>query len=220
MTPFSTGSVSALGTGTGIGAGSGTGTGTRHGPVRRPRPAGLRSPGPGHVEQAPGRFRGLAPLPRGVRARSVGAMDDRGPDPELRRELDATLQTRRELGPEYESELVDSFLEKIDRRLDSVIERRVRRQTAEQQMAAARGARAPRGGESPEGPGTVFGLAAISLVLAIPLSAIAAVNAGLPGLLVCWAGIFGVNAVHSADRLPWSRAHRERRRRPEDDWES
>jgi len=146
-------------------------------------------------------------------------MDARGPDPELRKELDATLQTRRELGPEYESELVDSFLEKVDRRLDSVIDRRVRHRMAEQQMVLARGARAPHGGQPAEGPGAVFGLAAISLVLAIPLSAIAAVNTGLAGLLVCWAGIVGVNAVHSADRLPWSRARRAARHTADGDWD-
>ncbi|MFD8067768.1 hypothetical protein ACFV3J_17180, partial [Streptomyces parvulus] len=34
-------------------------------------------------------------------------------DADLKKELDATLQTRRELGEEYESALVDSFLEKV-----------------------------------------------------------------------------------------------------------
>ncbi len=137
-------------------------------------------------------------------------MDAQGLGPELRKELDATLQTRGELGPEYESELVDSFLEKVDRRLDSVIERRVRRQVAEERTAAARGARGARDGHAPDGPGAVFGLAAISLVLAVPLSAIAVAHADLPGLLICWAGIVGVNAVHSAGRLPWFRDRRER----------
>ncbi|GAA2414507.1 hypothetical protein GCM10010420_50160 [Streptomyces glaucosporus] len=136
-------------------------------------------------------------------------MDAEGLGPELRKELDATLQTRGELGPEYESELVDSFLEKVDRRLDSVIERRVRRQVAEQRTAEAREART-RGDHSAEGPGAAFGLAAISLVLAIPLSAIAVLNAGRAGLLICWAGIVGVNAFHSAGRLPWFRGRLER----------
>lgn len=146
-------------------------------------------------------------------------MEAHGPDTELRKELDATLQTRRELGPEYESELIDSFLEKVDRRLDEVIDQRVRRRLAEQRMAATRGAHPSQGRHAPEGPGTVFGLAVISLVLAIPLSAVAAVNTGLPGLLVCWAGIFGVNAVHSTGRAPWSRARRERDRDRLDGWD-
>ena len=35
-----------------------------------------------------------------------------------REELQAHVAARRELGPEYEPELVDSFLERIERRLD------------------------------------------------------------------------------------------------------
>jgi hypothetical protein len=118
-------------------------------------------------------------------------------DPELRKELDATLQTRKELGSEYESELVESFLAKLDKDVD----RRVRRQLAEQQIQVARGSRPPRGGPGggfgPGGFGERFGVAIASMALAVPLSAIAAVNAGLVGLLVCWTGIVGVNAVHS-----------------------
>ncbi|MFE6687021.1 hypothetical protein ACFVFQ_11140 [Streptomyces sp. NPDC057743] len=114
-------------------------------------------------------------------------------DPELRKELDATLQTRKELGPEYESELLESFLEKLDQTVD----RRVRRQLAEQQMQVARGAQPPRRADAGTEFWQRFAVAVVSLVLAIPLSAIAVVNAGLVGLLVCWAGVVGVNAVHS-----------------------
>jgi hypothetical protein len=124
------------------------------------------------------------------------------PDPELKKELNATLQTRKDLGPEYEAELIDSFLEKVDQRLDSQVERRVRRELAEQRMAGARVAPAgSRGsGRSPDDPenrNRRFGLAGISMVLAVPLSAIGVVNAHLPGLLITWAGIVGVNVAHS-----------------------
>ncbi|GAB3675229.1 hypothetical protein [Streptomyces sparsus] len=131
------------------------------------------------------------------------------PDPELKKELDATLQTRKELGPEYENELVDSFLEKVDQRMEATIDKRVRRQLAEQQMVvASRGSRRSPDGEQSEGFGSPFGLAAMSLVLAIPLSAIAAVNAGRLGLIIAWLGIVGVNALHSAHRFPLGRRHR------------
>ncbi|MFJ5680324.1 hypothetical protein [Streptomyces sp. NPDC093097] len=113
-------------------------------------------------------------------------------DPELRKELDATLQTRKELGPEYESELLESFLEKLDQNVD----RRVRRQLAEQQMQVARGTQPARRADAGTEFWQRFAVAMVSLVLAIPLSAIAVVNAGLAGLAVCWAGIVGVNAVH------------------------
>jgi hypothetical protein len=37
---------------------------------------------------------------------------------EARRELEATVAARKELGPEYEHHLVESFLEKLERGLD------------------------------------------------------------------------------------------------------
>ncbi|MFJ3281639.1 hypothetical protein [Streptomyces halstedii] len=137
-------------------------------------------------------------------------------DPELRRELDATLKARAELGPEYETALVDSFLEKVEQRLDGTLDRRMRRHLAEQQMVVARGSAQPTG--APSGNfGERFGFAAVSLVLAIPLSAIGVANAGMGGLVVAWLGIFGVNAVHAARTWPWSRS-RSRTGRDESDW--
>ncbi|MEU7313901.1 hypothetical protein [Streptomyces sp. NPDC007083] len=127
-----------------------------------------------------------------------------GADHELRKELDATLQTRRELGPEYENELLDSFLEKVEQRLDTVVDKRVRRRMAEEQMVAARGgsvgtAPRPRPASGlPDGLGARLGLAVASLVLAIPLSAIAVANAGLTGLVTCWAGIVAVNGLQAS----------------------
>ncbi|MER7400004.1 hypothetical protein ABT381_31340 [Streptomyces sp. NPDC000151] len=125
-------------------------------------------------------------------------------DPELRKELDATLHTRRELGPDYETELLDSFMEKLDRAVDQ----RVRRQLSERRLQVARGADARRPEGLPGGFGERFGFAALSLVLAVPLSAIGAVNAGLTGLLVSWAGIVGVNVVQAGHSF--GRARRER----------
>ncbi|MEV0265875.1 hypothetical protein AB0I49_31705 [Streptomyces sp. NPDC050617] len=137
-------------------------------------------------------------------------------DPELKKELDATLQTRKELGVEYESELVDSFLEKVEQKLDGTLDKRVRRRLAEQQMSTARGPQQrPGAGPGVDGFGERFGFAAVSLVLAIPLSAIGAVNAGLAGLLVTWVGIVGVNVVNAAGYVPW---FRQRTRKGDDDW--
>ncbi|OEU87100.1 hypothetical protein DB35_26590 [Streptomyces abyssalis] len=142
-------------------------------------------------------------------------------DPELTRELNATLQTRRELGQEYEEELIASFLEKFDKRLETVVDKQMRRQMAEQQMVVARGSARPQAGGAspsyPEGMGARL-LALASLVLAVPLSAIAAVNTGLAGLLVCWGGIVAVNAVHAKRNL--FQFGREREARQKDgDWD-
>ncbi|MDQ0581472.1 putative membrane protein [Streptomyces rishiriensis] len=136
-------------------------------------------------------------------------------DADLKKELDATLATRRELGEEYESALVDSFLEKVDQRIDGVVERRVRRQFAEQQMVAARDARSPRATDS---WGERFGFGIVSLVLAVPLSAIGAGTAHLPGLIVSWVGIVGVNAVQAARSHPGLFGTR-RRSSKDSDWE-
>ncbi|MDN0200903.1 hypothetical protein [Streptomyces sp. S.PNR 29] len=137
-----------------------------------------------------------------------------GRDAELKKELNATLQARRELGEEYESALVDSFLEKVDQRIDGAVERRVRRQLAEQQMAAARDSRSPKPTDS---WGERFGFGIVSLVLAIPLSAIGGGLAHLPGILVAWAGIVGVNVAQVARTNPGLFGRRKTSR--DDGWE-
>ncbi|MFD5585343.1 hypothetical protein ACF1AY_33095 [Streptomyces sp. NPDC014776] len=135
-------------------------------------------------------------------------------DTELKKELDATLHARRELGEEYESALVDSFLEKVDQRVDAAVDRRVRRQLAEQQMAQARDARSATPTDS---FAERFGFGLVSLVLAIPLSAIGATQAHLPGLIVAWAGIVGVNAVQAARSN--AALFGRRRREKDSDWQ-
>ncbi|GGR88297.1 hypothetical protein GCM10010269_29320 [Streptomyces humidus] len=135
-------------------------------------------------------------------------------DTDLKKELDATLQTRRELGEEYESALVDSFLEKVDQRIDGAVERRVRRQLAEQQMVAARGSRATRPTDS---WGDRFGFAIVSLILAIPLSAIGGAFGHLPGVIATWVGVVGVNFVQAARVNPELLGGRRRRTSPESD---
>jgi hypothetical protein len=121
-------------------------------------------------------------------------------DSELKKELNATLQARSELGPEYESALIDSFLEKVEQRLDVTLDRRVRRHLGEQQIKVARGAHTHR---PPLGDfGERFGFGIVSLVLAIPLSAIGVANAGIEGLVVAWLGIVGVNAFNAARSRP------------------
>lgn len=109
-------------------------------------------PSPG----SPAPAAGTAPIPRtnrGVSPTDPAApasyrRDMDAPDTELKKELDATLQARSELGAEYESALVESFLEKVEQRLDSTLDRRVRRHLAEQQIVVARGASSP---EPPRG---------------------------------------------------------------------
>ncbi|MEU3600208.1 hypothetical protein ABZ714_16035 [Streptomyces sp. NPDC006798] len=139
-------------------------------------------------------------------------------DPELRKELDATLHARRELGEEYESALVDSFLEKVEQRVDGTVDRRVRRQLAEQQMVVARGARPAQPEDS--NFGERFGFGILSMILAVPLTAIGVVNAGFKGLVVTWLGIVGVNFVHSVRGQGFFARVRSRKPEQGSDWEA
>ncbi|SDD01259.1 hypothetical protein SAMN05216505_104440 [Streptomyces prasinopilosus] len=150
-----------------------------------------------------------AGLPTVVRMTGMDARDT-----DLRKELDATLRARGELGDEYESALVDSFLEKVDQRIDKAVERRVRRQLAEQQMTVARDSRSPKATDT---WGERFGFGIVSLVLAVPLSAIGGGVAQLPGLLAAWAGIVGVNVVQAVRVNPGLSGRRGRRQ--DDAWE-
>ncbi|NJP68641.1 hypothetical protein, partial [Streptomyces spiramenti] len=120
-------------------------------------------------------------------------------DPELAQELAAAVETRRELGAAYDEELVDSFVEKVNLRIDATVDKRVRRRLAEQQLPVGARGGGP-GRAEPRGPGGPLGLAVASLLLAIPLSAIAASHVGLAGLFVAWSGIVGVNACYALSR--------------------
>ncbi|MCG7523706.1 hypothetical protein MHW47_04495 [Streptomyces sp. OfavH-34-F] len=136
-------------------------------------------------------------------------------DTELDKELKATLQARGELGADYDSALVESFLEKVEQRLDATLDRRVRRHLAEERTAAARGGRTP---DHPNGSfGERFGFGIVSLVLAVPLSAIGVANAGIGGLVVAWLGIVGVNMFQTGHGRRLFRGREERR--AASDWE-
>ncbi|TML17302.1 MAG: hypothetical protein E6G31_01050 [Actinobacteria bacterium] len=90
-----------------------------------------------------------------------------------REELDAHVAARRELGPEYEPELVDSFLERIEGKLDQ----------------RHRGKAARRDKEHHAITPLVLG----SLGLAIPLMAIAGSTAGPFGVAMVCIAIVLVN---------------------------
>ncbi len=150
------------------------------------------------MRRSPGEKGGTAPLCARPPAHSVKGM--KAGDSELKSELDAALHARSELGSEYEPALVESFLEKVEQQLDSTLDRRVRRHLAEQRVTAARGARPP---QPLEHFGERYGFGIISLILAVPLSAIGASTAGTGGLIVAWLGIVAVNAVHAARSWPW-----------------
>ncbi|MEV0612203.1 hypothetical protein AB0I81_02695 [Nonomuraea sp. NPDC050404] len=102
----------------------------------------------------------------------------------LRDELQATLDARRDLGPDYEAALVDSFVE----RLDATIAARVQ---AELHHHGAM----PRKRPNPTAPMVPIVLG--SLGIGIPLTAVSA-SAGPFGLVIAWLSIVLVNVAAAA----------------------
>ena len=100
------------------------------------------------------------------------------------RDIEAALETRRELGARYDAELVDGFAERIERAVD----RRVADQVAlaQRHTAAVAGA-----------GGRQLALGIISLIAFIPISIVLGVNDQFLALLVTLAGIVGVNVAHA-----------------------
>ena len=109
------------------------------------------------------------------------------PDREARREADGTreelraiLSARQELGTEYNDELADMLME----RLDAVIDRRVE----------ARLQDIPQGSLSPAVP-------ICSFIFAIPATAIVASLTGFVGVAFVWAAVVLVNILYSGKKI-------------------
>lgn len=101
-------------------------------------------------------------------------------DDELSRdELQAALEVRREMGADIEPALVESLAAKVE----ATVRRRYEAElgATKQQNEAAR-----------QGQGARVAVAIVSLVMAIPLTAIT-MSAGFAAMLLVWAGIVAVN---------------------------
>jgi hypothetical protein len=99
-----------------------------------------------------------------------------------RDELAAVIEARREVGKELEPQLVDGFLERVEKAIDERVDQRLRRR-----------------GSQGEGQGRM-GLAVVSLLFGIPLTGIGAGTTGLAGLVVVWLGIVLVNLAYALRR--------------------
>jgi hypothetical protein len=105
-------------------------------------------------------------------------MASQPPAEDLRHEVQATLAARRELGPEYDEHFIATLTDRI-----------VQRARLEVQRTPA-----PHQGLSPE---MRVAVAICSLIFGIPLVAISAGIASLPGLIVVCLMIVGVNFAAS-----------------------
>jgi hypothetical protein len=107
-------------------------------------------------------------------------------DPQLTREdVVSAVGARHELGRDLEPEVIDAFLDRVERGIDARVDRRLAEHRPE------RAQRSRRSGGRSEG----LALAIVSLGTGIPITAIAGEMGGLPGLIAAWAGIVGVNVV-------------------------
>ena len=109
------------------------------------------------------------------------------PSPEMRRDVEAALEARRELGPEYDDHIAAGLAERVDelvamRIADARIANQERQFDREDEQSGRR---------------QRFVLGIVSVGAGIPISGIAATQAdpGILGLVVAWAGIVGVNVA-------------------------
>ena len=120
-------------------------------------------------------------------------MTDSARDDETRREVQAALGARRELGFEYEEAIAEGLLDRVNQ-LALMRSSEIRREAerVDHEALAEKESRTQR-----------FVLGIISLGAGIPITAISAstVEPSIVGILISWAGIVGVN-VAAALRQP------------------
>jgi hypothetical protein len=119
-------------------------------------------------------------------------------------EFRAAAETHHELGPEYQSAVIESFIDKVGKEIDARVDARMR---AQQPMAYPGPYQAQMPVPVPKQPGlqrgTQFALAVVSMALGIPLSAIALGNhAGNLALFIIWLGITVINVAYALHNRP------------------
>ncbi|NUW32902.1 hypothetical protein HTZ77_15875 [Nonomuraea sp. SMC257] len=102
--------------------------------------------------------------------------------PTVREDLQATLDARRDLGPEYEAALVESFADRLDATIAARVQAELHRQV-------------PFSGRTRRTGPPLVSLALGSMGIGIPLTAIAATTTGLVGLAVTWIAIAVINVA-------------------------
>lgn len=106
-------------------------------------------------------------------------------------EIRAAAETHRELGPDYQSAVIESFLDKVGREIDARVDARVALARTDPAQPPARPSRSG-------GRGSVLALAIVSMSLGIPLTAIVTTaGGGIAALVVIWAAIAVINVAYS-----------------------
>lgn len=113
-------------------------------------------------------------------------------------DIRAAAETHRELGPDYQSAVVESFLDRVTKEIDARVDARLASSLPQPAQPATRQQRE-------RGP---FALGVISLIAAIPLTGIALSQSRTGGggaLLVVWLGIAVINVAYALHMRPPSR---------------
>jgi hypothetical protein len=113
-------------------------------------------------------------------------------------EIRAAAETHRELGPNYQSAVIESFLDKVGREIDARVDARV---------AAAQPYTPPAPPAKPANrERSAFVLAIVSISLGIPLTALTVTAGthpvGISGLVVIWLAIAVINVAYSRQPRP------------------
>ncbi|HET6299194.1 MAG TPA: hypothetical protein VFG33_37855 [Kribbella sp.] len=112
---------------------------------------------------------------------------------EIRKDLRAAVAARQELGPDYEPEIIDAFLEKLD--AQAAARGLVPVAQPHQQMQHM-----PQTASRETDPGGLA-LAIVSVGAGIPITAIAAAQEGVIAIIICWGGLVGINLARSIGRF-------------------
>lgn len=115
-------------------------------------------------------------------------------------EVRVAAETHRELGPDYQTAVIESFLDKVGREIDARVDARL--------SLVQPGVRAPR----QPGRGGSLALGIVSLGVGIPLTGITeGTHSGLVALAVIWAAIAVINVAYSLSTALSSRPQYPRR---------
>lgn len=99
-------------------------------------------------------------------------------------EVRAAAETHRELGPDYQAAVIESFLEKVGKEIDVRVDARL----------ATAGVRAPKHSVR----GGPLALAIVSLGVGIPLTGITeGTHSGIVALVIIWAAIAVINVAYT-----------------------
>ena len=101
-----------------------------------------------------------------------------------RRDIEALLAARQELGPTYDAALVESFADRMERAIAERVDAQLAERRHQRQQVDSRDSKQ-------------LALGIVSLGCGIPITAIAGAITDLPGIIVAWSGIAVVNVAYA-----------------------